>query len=313
MALPPVTRQPLVPWPLGEQAEQALVAGRHDALVAMYATAGPVDRCRLVQDLAERLGEQGTTRWLDEAPDEPLAALVRAEQLLAAAWARRDGGDGGTAAEFAAVTFDTTLEWAAELCARASAAAPQDPTPWIVAQRSVAGDRGAVLAAARRWQDLDFFSYHGNIALLGMLHPRVAGTPGDMLDFAGHVHAQAPEGHPVHVVVARALIAGHGLRIAAGESSPQAESDYRAHADLLRRAHAASLGSPTWRRSWLEGDVRNMFAFALFHADLDTLAWAEMEALRGHMSDLPWRLKSPLGVLAYEAARAWLVRNVVRP
>ncbi|MGL5407030.1 MAG: hypothetical protein ACRDAX_09715 [Propionibacteriaceae bacterium] len=312
-ALPPVTRDPLVPWTYQEPIQIALKNRDWAALAAIYGSVTSLERSYLLDIVLDNVEEGMTLDWREEAANDPVGMLVRARELERIAWSDKAnaGKDGLT--DFAAVSVETNLEWAAELCNEAAKFLPQDPTPWVIAQKTVIGDRDAVFAIAKKWQAIDEFHYFGNLGLLAMLSPKIVGNDDDRLGLARHLHTRAPQGNLAHLIICDALCDMYLSAVRDGSSPSEADQVFIDNIELIKSAYSATVASPTWQVNWLEGMVRNLFGFCFFFGDANDLAWQELLATQGHMMDIPWRLKGSLGVHHYQWARGWCVRHVVRP
>lgn len=301
-ALVPPTRRPLVPWPHADAVSHLVAIAGWDGLQALYRRLDPTSRHELVVRATADLGADGTALWLEAAGDDTAAILARAWHHIGAAWGGRGKGDD----EFAAATFTTNLEWARDLCERAVALDPDDPTPAVMAQRTWT-DVDDLLRASQAWRGTHPFHLPGALGLVEGLAR--SGEEGLVKATARAIANPAPLGLPVASVVPTALAEMYRYRILHGIPPAEADAVFIEDSAWLVRAHQRwREGSPA--PAWTDGQVRNTFAFALFFANLDGAAWQELQALDGHVTDYPWRLKSDDSVLAHQRARAWCVRHV---
>lgn len=302
-ALPPPTRRPLVAWRLGDTVTHLVATAAWDSLGNLYDRLGVWDRHELVVRAARDLGADGTAVWLEATPTAPAALLARAYHHVGQAWTGRDLG---TADEFAAATFTTNLEWARDLCERAAADDRTDPTPAVVAQRTWTGVDD-ILAAAQGWRARHPFHLAGALALVEGLAR--TGDEEATLRAAHRIADVAPGGHAVTSVVPTALAEVYRRRVEAGIGPVEGDDVFIDNSAWLVAAYRRWLEAPA-APAWTDGQVRNTFAFALFFANADGLAWQELTALGGHVTEYPWRLKADDAVVAHERARAWCVRHV---
>lgn len=311
-ALPPPTRRPLVPWPYEERCIKLAEARQFAPLTAAYKTLPMSERYEWVMRAAECFDKETSEAWAEREPSNALAQMVHAQVLRDLGWAARGSGAAETVGEFEAMTFRSYLRWGQDLCERAATVDPTDVTPLVVGQQMLLGTasgRDDVLAWAQRWQRLDTFNLQGNVALLNQLAPKWFGVDGDLLGLATHLHQRAPDGHPVHALVASALLDSYEQLVYFDDADVTAANVvFRDNVDLLVSAHRSSLGSPAWRTTSLEGWARNEFLFCLYFGDANDLAWDEVRALRGHYTPYPWTLKSDDPARLFDDCRAWLIR-----
>jgi hypothetical protein len=280
--------------------------GTQDALEA----AEPMDRAMLTQLLAESFPAELSLldTWARACPGSAAALTLRGAVHVVSGWQARGDGAGDTVTERGASVFYDHLERAEHDLGHAVDVDPTDPTPWAVSLISARGLELGVDALEKRWNEVSrraaLHRYAANHMIQGMAE-KWGGSHELMFDFARRVSAEAPEGHPVHTVVAEAHIERwlryHMLGDPEGADAYVRQGAVRAE---LRESARRSVASPSWSdHRWHVMD-RNVFAMAFSLAE-DPLAGAEFEALGPAVADHPWAyLGNP--VRAFAAARARL-------
>jgi hypothetical protein len=187
--------------------------------------------------LADRLPVSVSERWITERPGDGdalvLWACVRcARQSPAggraagerAAWGRAAGeraawgrAAGGRIAEAWEAGGWAAARDAERACLRAAEACPEDPTPWLALLGLMHSHAVPPRDAVPVWTEAvtrapwHRGAYH---RLLSYLSPRGHGSVADMMDFAGHGAARAPQGSPLALlpVAARVELVAHRQR-----------------------------------------------------------------------------------------------------
>lgn len=311
--LPPPRFSPQVRWPHHRQLLSALEDPSRAALAAVLAQAtDSTDAMMVLREAASDLPPAWAREWAEAEPTSRAALLVAAASL-AAEVGDVTSRDDDELDEFTRLSAESTSAWARELCERAATLDPVDPVPWIVRMHvlPLGTTPDEVLRAAQEWQSRDPRSYVGHVVLLSMLSPTRPGMDVDTLALVRDVAARTPIPDRLHALVTIALLDRFVVR-ARTEPTDVARAEFRDHLALLREGYARSVGAPGWRDTWVDTGIRNHFALAFYMADADDEAWRELIRLEGHVSPSPWALLDDDPLTAWQDARTWLARKLLR-
>ncbi|POX42629.1 hypothetical protein C3488_36715 [Streptomyces sp. Ru72] len=229
--------------------------------------------------LARNLPASVCERWSADRPDDGdalvLGACVRSVRAAA---------EGRAAAPRAE-----------QMCLRAAAACPEDPTPWLALLQLMhdfavpARDAVPVWTEAVTRAPWHRTAYH---LLLRYLSPRGHGTVADMLDFAGQAAARAPYGSPLALlpVAARVELIAHR-----GAQAPSAALGADRHWNEPRAAEEVEWALTRWFRTAAPPHAEavadlNVLAFALVRTHRTAEAAEVFRRLGRHMTRHPWEL-----------------------
>jgi len=251
----------------------------------------------------------GRPQWLDEwvaaRPGSALPLLFRGLHGKNWAWEARGGGRAHTVKEDAWPLFHARLVEADRDLTAAAALDERDPIPWAESLPVAMGLSLGQVELRRRFDEAHRRDPLNAGACVNMIHATArkwGGSNESMLQFARWVSGQAPDGHPVHKVVALA-------HIEMWLDSPKGEAQqgyFRSEAvkqevmEAARRsilsANYAPAGLPL---SWAD---RNVFAFCFrlmreYGAQLD-----QMRLIGPYVVGFPWNYQGKAGV-KYEEHR----------
>jgi hypothetical protein len=270
-------------------------ARTHDVLSA----AEPRDRMLMIQLLAEHqpADDRWLRSWSHAHPQSSLPRTACGAVAIIDAWQARGDGEAETVSDQGWHTFFDQLRTAEAHLQAAAQVEPQDPTPSAFLVLSGRGLQVGLDELRRRWSAVEARAPRHRAAanhMIQALSPKWGGSDEDMFGFARAHSAAAPEGDPIHTLIAEAHLerwldlAGHG-------------DDYLRSVPVrneLREVAERSVASPQWRSHRFELFDRSIMALALGLAG-DEAACAQFDWLDGRMSDHPWAyLRNPVRTYA---------------
>lgn len=286
----------------------------HDFLEA---TREPDARHFYVNRLAHAI--DGRPCWLDEwcaaRPASAVPLLFRGAHSVAWAWQARGGGRARTVKEDAWPLFHERLIAAERDLGRAAERDAEDPTPHAVALDAVRGLSLGQSELRRRFGEVDRRHRWHLGAYRSMsqgLAAKWGGSNDDLLEFARTTLREAPDGHPVHVIVPTAHLelwlyfthvhtAGTPEHAEAKQRQMKYFQDEVVKADV-RLAADRSIRSPAYVPFRSTPAHRNVFAmcFGLMH---DYPAQLQQMNLIGPLiTRIPWNYQGRPAA-AFERAR----------
>ncbi|MDR6317397.1 hypothetical protein [Actinoplanes couchii] len=142
-------------------------------------------------------------RWLAEweaaVPDDPDAAVLRAQALLDQARSARGGGAARHTSRRQSREFERLSALATEAGRRAIRLSPADPYPWVSIAGSMfaTGDRRAFMSAISEATARDPLNFEAHLSRVSFVCEKWFGSHAEMFDAARSVAAGAPPGSPV--------------------------------------------------------------------------------------------------------------------
>ncbi|HXW44901.1 MAG TPA: hypothetical protein VEL03_08950 [Streptosporangiaceae bacterium] len=263
---------------------------------------------------------EGHPGWLDEwcaaRPGSAIPVLFRGLNFTAWAWQARGAGRAHTVKQDAWPLFHERLVAADKDLMRAAELDPADPTPHAGMLWPAIGLSLGQAELRRRFGETDRrdrWHLGAYRAMSQGLAAKWGGSNDSLLAFARTALAEAPDGHPVHVIVPSAhlevwLYFTHRLKSGTPEhdEARKLQTAYFQRADVKAEVHAAadkSIRSAAYVPFRSTPAHRNVFAmcFALMH---DYPAQLEQMRLIGPLvSRIPWQYQGKPAA-AYERARA---------
>ncbi|MEU9988566.1 hypothetical protein AB0E10_17560 [Streptomyces sp. NPDC048045] len=230
--------------------------------------------------------------WEAASPDDPDAAVVRAQSTVDLAWDLR----GAKTAEYTTQEqfegFRRMLVSAREEIGRAAALNPDDPTPYIVEIWVALGLGYPHAEMDKLWAEITTRAPHHFGAHLSALQYWCAkwrGSEQQAFDFAERAAAGAPLGSLLSVLPLVAHFEHDESTTVAADSTPEMVA--RVDAGLADAA-AADPGHPGLAR------LRHLLAFYLHLQDRHEEALEQFKLVDGHVDALPWRYRGD-GAAAY--------------
>jgi len=262
----------------------------------------------------------GRPDWMDEwcqaRPGSAVPVLFRGVHGIKWAWQARGGGLARTVKQDAWPLFHERLVAADKDLERAAGLDPEDPTPHAASLWAVTGLSLGQAELLRRFGEVDRrHRWHLGAyrAMSQGMASKWGGSNERLLEFARAALREAPEGHPVHVIVPSAhlevwLYFTHGLTSgtpehAAGQKLQIGYFRDEAVQAEVRLAADRSIRSPDYRPFRSTPAHRNYFAMC-FRLMRDYPAQLEQMDLIGPLiTRAPWAYQGR-PVAAYERARA---------
>ena len=261
----------------------------------------------------------GRPGWIDEwceaRPGSAVPALFRGVHGIKWAWQARGGGLARTVKQDAWPLFHERLVAADKDLERAARLDPEDPTPHSASLWPVIGLSLGQAELLRRFGEVDRrHRWHLGAyrAMSQGMASKWSGSNERLLEFARAALREAPDGHPVHVIVPSAhlevwryfthgLVAGTPEHKAGQERQISYFRDEAVQAEV-RLAADRSIRSPGYRPCRSTPAHRNYFAMC-FRLMRDYPAQLEQMDLIGPLiTRMPWAYQGRPGA-AYERAR----------
>lgn len=240
--------------------------------------------------------------WERDAPDAPGALLVRAERTIRFAWQLRGAHFARYLSNGQIDGFRQQIALAEEITERATAAAPDDPTPY---------ERGLRIARGRSWPhqametlwtaytDRNPHGFEGHLSALQYWCAKWRGSHGRARSFAAEAAANAPQGSFLNVLPLIAAFEEHGL---------PAHLEYRtAPVNAAVDACLEELRAFGDAYPWTVYQVRHVLAYFLNRLGRHGEAAEQFRAIDGYVDALPWSY-FPNTVQEY----GWFRRDSVR-
>jgi hypothetical protein len=284
----------------------------------LQATRDPDARHFYVDTLASVI--IGRPDWLDEwcaaRPGSAVPLLFRGSHSRHWAWQARGGGLARTVKQDAWQLFHERLIAADKDLGRAAELDPGDPTPHAIGLWSAIGLSLGQEELRRRFGEVDRrHRWHLGAyrAMSQGLADKWGGSNASLLEFAGAAQREAPDGHPVHVIVPYAhlevwLRFTHALKAGTPEHAQGRERQityFRGEAVKaeVRLAADRSIRSPAYRPFPSTPTHRNVFAmcFGLMHDYAAQIG--QMDLIGPLITKIPWAYQGRPAA-AYERARA---------
>ncbi|WP_267243078.1 hypothetical protein [Streptomyces sp. PR69] len=247
---------------------------------------------------ASVLDDRWLTAWESERPDDPDAAVVRANRTVSLAWHLRGGhfAQHTSAEQFAG--FHSTLALARGHIARAAELNPADPTPYI-AEINTARGLGYSHANARAiWSEIMSrapLHFAGHHAALQYWCAKWHGSNELARDFAARAAASAPPGS---LLTAFPLIAWYEQHSHGSDSAPFRGEEAKALVDAaLADAAAAPADHPQLAR------LRHLLAYFLVKQRRYDEALEQFRHVDGFVGALPWIYSADSAARQYAATR----------
>ena len=258
----------------------------------------------------------GRPQWLDEwvaaRPGSALPLLFRGAHGVMWAWEARGAARAKYVKEDAWPLFHARLVEADKDLAKAAGLDERDPSPWA---HSMTVARGLSLGQSelrRRFDEAHRRDPLNGAACVSMIQGTArkwGGSNEAMLQFARWASGEAPDGHPVHKVVALAHIE-MWLDAPKGDAQQTYFRSTAVKEEVLEAARRGIL-SPNYERkgSVLSWPDRNVFAFS-FRLMREYAAQLEQMRLIGpHVEEFPWQYQGK-PVQKYEEHRQMAFKQV---
>lgn len=264
----------------------ALATGDWERAAEIFAAARDTDDRELfVQHLDGDDFSVALDAWVAERPDDPDAYLARGASSVLGAFRRQEASTDGDIESFWAELRDAErdLAWAVEL-------GFDDAVPWTPLLRSGRGLEIPKEELCMRYDESvrrspDLLGAH--LETLEALSPLGVGSVDEMFVFARTMARSAPEGSPLHALVAMAhLVCSVGLDV----------SDPRRHYFSGEPAHEIdfyarmSVENEAWKDGPGAVEALNVFAAAFAKCDEFVRARALLERVGVSRSERPWAM-----------------------
>ncbi|WP_326767233.1 hypothetical protein OG978_24445 [Streptomyces sp. NBC_01591] len=221
--------------------------------------------------------------WQAEHPEDPDAALTRADLRIHQAWELRTAEGAGQVPPDRFRAFFALLEDAVPVVGRAAGLNPADPVPWRIALTHALGSQAPREVFDGYWSQAlarDPHHYGCHTAALKYLSAKWHGSHAEMFDFAERAADTAPPGSKLH-----ALPLFAALEYVVLSPGPDAPYTSRVAAALTRALDLSAAYGPGSQEA---AGFRNCLALMLLRAE----RWEEaLDAFRGigtHATRFPW-------------------------
>ncbi|MFE4332849.1 hypothetical protein ACFRQM_26545 [Streptomyces sp. NPDC056831] len=226
--------------------------------------------------------------WLAESPEDPDAALVRADLCIDRAWEIRTAERAKHVSREQFRAFFALLEDAAPVIGRAAGLNPADPVPWRIALTHARGSQAPRDVFDEYWAQAlarDPHHYGCHAAALQYLCAKWCGSHEEMFGFAESAADTAPPGSKLHALP---LSAALEYAVGSPSSGTPAGPDLYAPRVAAAVARALDLSAAYEPGSHEAAGFRNHLALML----LRTERWDEaLDAFRSigvHATKYPW-------------------------
>ncbi|MGA4541926.1 hypothetical protein ACPA54_18255 [Uniformispora flossi] len=170
-------------------------------------------RATAVDALAEAAitprGVRAIESWRKAAPGDGDMPAVRAEAAVQRAWRARGSGPASHTSREGFAAFFRHLPEAEAFAIEATAARPDDPTPWVTLMRVTRGLRQPRAVFDSRWDELtarDPHNARGTAQAMQYPCDKWYGSHAEMYAFARDAASRAPAGSPVKLLVVEAHV-----------------------------------------------------------------------------------------------------------
>jgi hypothetical protein len=262
-----------------------------------------LDRLASIEDRPEWIDE-----WIAARPASAIPVVFSGIHRVDWAWQARGGGRARTVERDAWPVFHGRLVEAERELARAAALDPADPTPYVRGMHVAMGLSLGQAEIRRRFGEvMRRHRWHqaAHAVMVQAIARKWAGSSEAMFEFARSVAAEAPEGSPVHKVIAIAHVEQWLDLPETSADGTELMKVYFRREEVKAEVRAAaehSIRSPRYQPGRLTPVDRNIFAmcFWLMH---DYPAQLEQMRLIGRFNQsYPWAYQGKPG-WAYERAR----------
>jgi hypothetical protein len=318
---PPPPVQPLAGDPTAHRIKDDLALGRwqdfHDFLAAIR----DWERRRFYLDKALD-GLTGVPDWMQQwvaaRPDSALPYLFRGMLLIDWAWDARGGGWAKTVQEDAWAVFHGRLVQADRDLARAAALDEADPTPHAKGLVVAKGLSLGLPEIKRRFGEVtrrDQWFAGAYYQMVECVAAKWAGSHEEMFGFARWTTGSAPDGSPLHRVVATAHLERWLYLPRDTENGAEVRKTYFRREEVraeIRQAALRSVYSPRYVPNGFTASDRNLFAMCFglmgdYAAQLD-----QMSLIGPLIQAAPWQYQGSPGRI-YERARTAALASVHTP
>lgn len=218
-------------------------------------------------------------------PDDPDAALVRAEATVSLAWERRGGGWAKDTSPEQFAGFHSTLARSPALNARAAELNPGDPSPYISELRTARGLGYSHEGMRQVWKEVtvrDPYHYGAHCEALKYWYAKWHGSDELVMAFARDAAATAPPGT---LLTALPLIVWYGQHDDDAKAADFRAPHLVAQVDaVLADVTAAGPGHPH------VAQVRHLLAYFLSRQGRWEAALEQFRQVDGYVNALPWHL-----------------------
>ena len=239
----------------------------------------------------------GQPRWMDSWVEKEMRVsaipwLVRGAHKVRQAWEMQTKGDKiFTVGENDKAIFQEKLQIAEQDLQMAAWIDPSDPTPWAYLIKTGLGLSLGSKELENRFQtacQCDKEHRYAHAFMLQSYCEKWGGLHIMMFDFARKVVADAPDGSPLHTIIADAHIERWLYQLA--EKDPLSTSYFR-QGEVFReiaKACAKSIQSMQYRKNKLTPFYQNLFAFCFYQSGNKAMARREFQAIGRNVTEIPW-------------------------
>ncbi|MEV4440589.1 hypothetical protein AB0K09_16500 [Streptomyces sp. NPDC049577] len=223
--------------------------------------------------------------WLDAAPDDPDAVLVKADLLVDQAWEIRGSARAEEVSREQFQGFFTLLEDAAPVIGAAAGLNPNDPVPWRIALTHARGSQAPREVFDEYWAEAVARSPHHfgcHATALQYLCEKWYGSHEEMFGFAERAAGQALPGSKLHALPMMAVLE---YRVVADAGEDGVIAQARIDAAIERARELAAHYPPGDQEiAW----VRNHLALLLAVQERFTEALDQLRDIGVHATEYPW-------------------------
>jgi hypothetical protein len=231
-------------------------------------------------------------RWVDAFPTSAVPLSFRGRHHIVLAWRARGDDVADSVSRRGWTKFFEHLESAESDLQRACELDPTDPTPWTGRLITARGLELGTEELLRRWEEVERRSPEllpaASLVLQGLAE-KWGGSHAQMFDFARSRSEAAPDGSPMHALVAMAHIERWLYYDGFDDDEEGADAYLRDPAVRaeLRAAAERSVASRAWVPHRWEIAERNAFAMALALVE-DPAACDQFAVLGDRVTEEPW-------------------------
>ena len=231
--------------------------------------------------------------WINEQPGSAAARSTWGACAVQYAWRIRSGAEPKYVSDDQWKGFHHWLTLAEEQLTHATVMAPGDSTPWVDLLWSAVGLGSPHDAARNRWENLNRRnprSELGAMAFEAFIGPRWNGDADLMWSFVSNLASTLPDGSPRWFIYPNGHLEQWVAERMAGASQVHASRYFQQPSvqEDIHMAYQRYLGSADKQSSFLEPQLRELFAGCFYLMGARDLLRKELEQLGPGIQTLPW-------------------------